>query len=89
MARLLLSASSLDTLCCFVGGDPSASTAEAKEQVDARSVYVGNVRFIISLCVCVCVCVCEHMHPRVRYIAVKFLDSYVDKGFLFLLFYVA
>ncbi|RLN09832.1 polyadenylate-binding protein 2-like [Panicum miliaceum] len=24
------------------GGDPSASTAEAKEQVDARSVYVGN-----------------------------------------------
>ncbi|WVZ73570.1 hypothetical protein U9M48_021859 [Paspalum notatum var. saurae] len=27
------------------GGDPSASTAEAKEQVDARSVYVGNVRF--------------------------------------------
>lgn len=26
------------------GGDPSASTAEAKEQVDARSVYVGNVR---------------------------------------------
>uniref|UniRef100_A0A0E0CRR2 RRM domain-containing protein n=1 Tax=Oryza meridionalis TaxID=40149 RepID=A0A0E0CRR2_9ORYZ len=24
------------------GGDPTASTAEAKEQVDARSVYVGN-----------------------------------------------
>ncbi|PWZ28367.1 Polyadenylate-binding protein 3 [Zea mays] len=24
------------------GGDPSISTAEAKEQVDARSVYVGN-----------------------------------------------
>uniref|UniRef100_A0A804U9A5 RRM domain-containing protein n=1 Tax=Zea mays TaxID=4577 RepID=A0A804U9A5_MAIZE len=27
------------------GGDPSASTAEAKEQVDARSVYVGNVDY--------------------------------------------
>uniref|UniRef100_A0A8R7UXL8 Polyadenylate-binding protein 2 n=1 Tax=Triticum urartu TaxID=4572 RepID=A0A8R7UXL8_TRIUA len=27
------------------GGDANASTAEAKEQVDARSVYVGNVRF--------------------------------------------
>ncbi|KAM3243893.1 hypothetical protein ACQJBY_055675 [Aegilops geniculata] len=24
------------------GGDANASTAEAKEQVDARSVYVGN-----------------------------------------------
>uniref|UniRef100_A0A0D9VL99 RRM domain-containing protein n=1 Tax=Leersia perrieri TaxID=77586 RepID=A0A0D9VL99_9ORYZ len=27
------------------GGDPSASTAEAKEQVDSRSVYVGNVDY--------------------------------------------
>ena len=32
-------------LFSFVGGDANASTAEAKEQVDARSVYVGNVRF--------------------------------------------
>jgi hypothetical protein len=29
----------------FVGGDANAAAAEAKEQVDARSVYVGNVRF--------------------------------------------
>ena len=34
-----------ESLFFFAGGDPSASTAEAKEQVDARSVYVGNVRF--------------------------------------------
>ncbi|VAI61109.1 unnamed protein product [Triticum turgidum subsp. durum] len=27
------------------GGDANASTAEAKEQVDARSVYVGNVDY--------------------------------------------
>lgn len=33
-----------ESFFCLAGGDPSASTAEAKEQVDARSVYVGNVR---------------------------------------------
>jgi hypothetical protein len=33
-----------ELLFCFAGGDPSISTAEAKKKVDARSVYVGNVR---------------------------------------------
>ena len=46
MAQVLLAASYLDIVfICFAGGDPSASTAEAKEQVDSRSVYVGNVRY--------------------------------------------
>jgi hypothetical protein len=32
-----------------VGLDPNASSSESKEEMDARSVYVGNVRFSYPL----------------------------------------
>jgi hypothetical protein len=30
----------------FLGGDPNAGTSENKEEMDARSVFVGNVGFL-------------------------------------------
>jgi len=36
--------------CSFsVGVDPNATTSENKEEMDARSVFIGNVSFISSL----------------------------------------
>ena len=41
----LFVATSTNTFGLFthVGGDPTAATSEAKEEMDSRSVFVGNV----------------------------------------------
>ena len=45
ISMLLFVATSTNTFGLFthVGGDPTAATSEAKEEMDSRSVFVGNV----------------------------------------------